>query len=641
MVLKPLAAAEADGDHIYAVIAATAVGHGGAVSGFSVPSPVGQAAVVSAALAAAGVDARSIGYVEAHGTGTSLGDPIEVRGLTAAFAKDTSDTGFCALGSVKSTIGHAESAAGIAGLTKAVLQLHHRTLVPSLHADTVNPLLRLDDTPFRLQRETTAWPAPPEGPRRAGLSSFGATGAGAHIVLEEYLPAEPAGAGEAAEGPVVVPLSARAEDRLRELAARLRDALTAGTPGRSLRDIAYTLQVGRVEWPVRAAFVVRDLAELAGQLDEFAASGARPGLPGTELGGTARRWAEGGAVDWAALYGAGRPRRTSLPTYPFAGERHWIPAEGEDTEGRRPTAPGVTPAAAPGAAALAAADGAPTAAPGATAPAARADGPGVTAQAAAGATPVPVPVTDPAPVVPPQGLLTAPRWVESAAPVPAAGRAPRAVLIVAEETGTPLALALAEHYRSGDGAPEVAECALGGPLPLGGPDAPAPDRVHIVVGAGPVGRDAAAEHELALLRLVKALSRLGADRSTPMDLSVVTQETQSVAGEPSGARGAGLAGLVYFLARDSQRFAVRNLDVAGADLTTPAGRAKVAAAVAAEPRPPVAIWSRCAAGAGTGRRSARSTRPRRRTPGCRGYARAASTWWSAAAASSAGSSAAI
>ncbi|MFE3654576.1 beta-ketoacyl synthase N-terminal-like domain-containing protein, partial [Streptomyces sp. NPDC059152] len=192
VVLKPLAAAEADGDHIYAVVAGSAVNHAGAVSGFSVPSPVGQAAVISAALAAADVDARSIGYLEAHGTGTSLGDPIEIRGLATAFGRDTGDTGFCALGSVKSNIGHAEAAAGIAGLTKVALQLHHRTLVPSLHAQTVNPLLGLAGTPFRLQRAAEAWPAPADGPRRAGLSSFGATGANAHLVLEEYRPAAPA-----------------------------------------------------------------------------------------------------------------------------------------------------------------------------------------------------------------------------------------------------------------------------------------------------------------------------------------------------------------------------------------------------------------------------------------------------------------
>ncbi|MFJ2773105.1 amino acid adenylation domain-containing protein [Streptomyces sp. NPDC087300] len=583
VVLKPLAAAEAAGDHIYAVVAATAVNHVGAGSGFSVPSPVGQAAVISAALATADIDARSIGYVEAHGTGTSLGDPIEVRGLSTAFARDTADTGFCALGSVKSNVGHAESAAGIAGLTKAALQLHHRTLVPSLHARTENPLLGLAGTPFRLQRETAGWPAPPQGPRRAGLSSFGATGANAHIVLEEYVapaPAPSAASHAPSAQPVLVPLSARTDDQLRRSAARLCDALagfTADGTGPALRDIAYTLQVGRVEWPVRVAFVVRDAAELAARLAEFADLGARQGQGSTELHATARHWADGGTVDWRARVGsagpgAERPRRVALPTYPFAGDRHWVPTE--DDTGRaaaRQTAASVPAASVPA-----------VSAPVASVPAT----PALTAPSPA--APIPLAPAQ-APVVPPPGLLAVPRWVEAApAPVLAHGRVPRRVLIVADRPGSALAGALAEHYRRGEGAPGrgegtpvVTECPLEGPVALEGP---APDRVHLVTGAAPDAGDGAAGPELALLRLVKAVRRL--DPAGTTDLCVSTQDTQSVAGEPSAARGAGLAGLAYFVARDSRRFAVRNLDVAGADLRTPEDRAAVAATVAAEPASP-------------------------------------------------------
>ncbi|BCK68537.1 hypothetical protein Srufu_024900 [Streptomyces libani subsp. rufus] len=183
-----------------------------------------------------------------------------------------------------------------------------------------------------------------------------------------------------------------------------------------------------------------------------------------------------------------------------------------------------------------------------------------------------------APVVPPEGLLTVPRWV--AAGVPAAGRAPRKVLIVADGPGSGLAPALAEHYRRGGQAPEVTECPLDGPFVFEGP---APDRVHLVVGSGLAGPHTAAEPELALLRLVKAIRRLDPVERT--DLCVVTQDTQSIAGEHSAAHGAGLAGLAYFLARDAG-FAVRNLDVSGTDLVTPAGRAAVAALVAAEPPAP-------------------------------------------------------
>src|SRR5690606_6069554 len=123
----------ADGDNIHGVIRACAFNHGGRASGYSVPNPNAQADLVAEALEAAGIDARTVNCIEAHGTGTQLGDPIEVQGLTAAFRRFTDRTGFCSLGSVKSNIGHLEAAAGIAGLTKVLLQMRHRTLVPSLH----------------------------------------------------------------------------------------------------------------------------------------------------------------------------------------------------------------------------------------------------------------------------------------------------------------------------------------------------------------------------------------------------------------------------------------------------------------------------------------------------------------------------
>ncbi|WP_338682040.1 amino acid adenylation domain-containing protein [Streptomyces acidiscabies] len=334
VVLKPLDVAERDGDHVYAVIRSTAVSHVGAGSGVTVPSPVAQAAVVSDALDRAGIDARTIGCVEAHGTGTKLGDPIELQGLVRAFRRHTDDTGFCALGSVKSNIGHAESAGGVAGLTKAVLQLHHRTLVPSLHSETANPLLGLEGTPFRLQHDVRPWPEPESGaPRRAGISSYGATGSHAHVVLEEYAP----GAQLPLPGPQIVPLSARDGDRLRETAEQLL-AFLGGEQVPSLAELAHTLQAGRVPMASRVAFVVEDLGELQRGLEKYLAGGAgNPwGAPGTpediELWITDRRltdladhWTAGGDLDWRRLWPGARPRRVPLPTYPFARERHWHP----------------------------------------------------------------------------------------------------------------------------------------------------------------------------------------------------------------------------------------------------------------------------------------------------------------------------
>jgi acyl transferase domain-containing protein len=230
VLLKPLAQAKADGDHIYGVIKATAINHGGKTNGYTVPNPNAQAKVIERALREGGIDARAVSYIEAHGTGTSLGDPIEIAGLSKAFRNWTQDTQFCAIGSAKSNIGHCESAAGIAGVTKVLLQLKHQQLVPSLHSSVLNPNIDFDGTPFVVQQELAAWPRPMlevggvkrEGPRIAGISSFGAGGANAHVVIEEYV--APA-VTQATNGPALIVLSARHEDRLREQLQQLLAAI--------------------------------------------------------------------------------------------------------------------------------------------------------------------------------------------------------------------------------------------------------------------------------------------------------------------------------------------------------------------------------------------------------------------------------
>ena len=204
VVLKPLAAARADGDRIHAVIRASALNHGGHTNGYTVPNPAAQQALIEQAVHEAGVDPASIGYVEAHGTGTALGDPIEHAALERAFAGRGLATGSRALGSVKSNIGHLEGAAGVAALTKVVLQLRHRTLVPSLHSARTNPNIDFTRSVFTVPQDVAPWPqVTPGQPRRAGISSFGAGGTNAHLVVEEYLddrvppPAGPTGAARA------------------------------------------------------------------------------------------------------------------------------------------------------------------------------------------------------------------------------------------------------------------------------------------------------------------------------------------------------------------------------------------------------------------------------------------------------------
>ncbi|PEU21766.1 hypothetical protein CN526_26225, partial [Bacillus wiedmannii] len=196
VLLKPLSKAIADGDHIYGIIKGTAINHGGKTNGYTVPNPNAQANVIGRAFKEAGIDPRTVSYIEAHGTGTALGDPIEITGLTKTFQEYTQDKQFCAIGSAKSNIGHCESAAGIAGITKILLQLKHKQLVPSLHSKVLNPNIDFSNTPFVVQQELAEWERPvleinggtKEYPRIAGISSFGAGGSNAHVVIEEYIP---------------------------------------------------------------------------------------------------------------------------------------------------------------------------------------------------------------------------------------------------------------------------------------------------------------------------------------------------------------------------------------------------------------------------------------------------------------------
>ncbi|MFH8786802.1 SDR family NAD(P)-dependent oxidoreductase [Streptomyces roseoverticillatus] len=218
VLLRPLRDALRDGDHVHAVIRGTMLNHGGHTGGFSVPSPVSQAALVERSLAASGVDPADVGYVEAHGTGTSLGDPIEITALERAFDRAGAGRGPWPIGSVKSNVGHLESAAGIAAVTKVLLQMRHRELVPSLHAEPLNPAVDWAGSRFRVQRATEPW-IPREGaPLTAAISSFGAGGANAHVLLAER-PA-PEAAPEPAR-PRLFVLSAKDAARLDELVAEL------------------------------------------------------------------------------------------------------------------------------------------------------------------------------------------------------------------------------------------------------------------------------------------------------------------------------------------------------------------------------------------------------------------------------------
>ena len=312
VLLKPLARALADGDRIHAVIRSSALNHGGRTNGYTVPNPVAQGSLISAALRRGGVDPASIGYVEAHGTGTSLGDPVEIAGLGRAFAGV--GPGVCPIGSVKSNIGHLESAAGIAALTKVVLQLQHQALVPSLHASALNPNLNLATTPFRVQQDLAPWPRRANRVRRAGISSFGAGGANGHLVVEEApdLPAEPMAPVE----PLIVPLSAATAEALAEQATRLADWRAGQGGDVDFPAVVRTLQVGREAMRHRWAVRVSTSDALIAALRAFAAGqgSADPSLAD---------WTSGGRMDWDTV--APGPRRpVSVPTYAFARRPCWV-----------------------------------------------------------------------------------------------------------------------------------------------------------------------------------------------------------------------------------------------------------------------------------------------------------------------------
>ncbi len=271
VVLKRLEEALLDGDQIYAVIRGTAANNDGALkASFTAPGVIGQEDVILEALAAAAIEPDEISYIETHGTGTALGDTIEIRALTRAFGTATDETGFCALGSVKTNFGHLDAAAGIASLIKTVLALKHKTLPPTLHFNEPNPNINFADTPFYVNAELAPWQTD-RLPRRAGVSSFGIGGTNAHVVLEEAPQLAPSGESRPWQ---LLLLSARSEAALAQatdnLAAHLQ-AKTAALPEsdlahRYLADAAYTLQVGRKSFKHRRVAICQSLADGAASL---------------------------------------------------------------------------------------------------------------------------------------------------------------------------------------------------------------------------------------------------------------------------------------------------------------------------------------------------------------------------------------
>jgi acyl transferase domain-containing protein/thioesterase domain-containing protein len=265
VVLRRAADAIADGDHIWAIIKGSAVNNDGAAkAGYLAPSVGGQAEAIAEAQALAGVRADTVDYVECHGTGTYLGDPIEVAALTDAFRRTTNAVGTCRIGSVKTNIGHLDTAAGVASLIKASLALHHRQIPPSLGYEKPNPAIGFDGSPFVVNDRLTDWPRT-DHPARAGVNSLGVGGTNAHVVLEEA-PARVA--SDQSDFPFqLLCLSARGKSALEGNAERLAAHLEAN-PGEDLADVAWTLKEGRKAFERRRVVVAETPEEAAAALRE-------------------------------------------------------------------------------------------------------------------------------------------------------------------------------------------------------------------------------------------------------------------------------------------------------------------------------------------------------------------------------------
>ena len=352
LVLKRLDEAEADGDRIWGVIRGAAVNQNGPSAGPTAPNGPGQERVIETALAQANVPPAEVDYLEAHGAGSALGDPIEVQAAAAVYGKEREENRPLLIGSVKTNIGHLETAAGVAGIIKTALAMKRGMIPKQLHFRNPNPNLEWDRLPVRVVSDMVDWPRHPERPPRAGVSSFGISGTNAHVVVEGYtdLPAPedtPPGAGIR-----LLPLSGKTGDALRDLAQRYlswldehtADAPSDGSVTRELlADMAWTAGVGRAHFKYRKSIIFTDAASLREGLEALAQADAtslapveppaagRPASAGPEaqdgdasVVAAAQAYEAGGTVAFAELFAGEKRRRISLPGYPFQRRRYWI-----------------------------------------------------------------------------------------------------------------------------------------------------------------------------------------------------------------------------------------------------------------------------------------------------------------------------
>jgi len=342
LLIKRAEDAIRDKDRIYAFVKGSAINAGGRANGYTAPNCEAQSVLINKALKNAGVSSREIGYVEAHGTGTELGDPIELKALTKGYHGTAPQSIW--LGSVKSNVGHLESAAGLCGVLKAILQMRHGEIIPSLNADVLNPHLDFVQSPFILNRECQDWPA--ASPLMSAVSSFGAGGGNAHVILQGVSAVSPSGGvekKESGEDIYVIPLSHHCSAGLQLTLDRLRQWLQQEQV--DMAALAYTLACTRDHEKYRVAIICHDQADLIRQLfidlQHRYLSGNRESRE--EIGTTPDRLDWNRAGDIAAFYEAGSdlpwscyyPDRQLLqvPEYIFIRHRHWIDSQEANFKG--------------------------------------------------------------------------------------------------------------------------------------------------------------------------------------------------------------------------------------------------------------------------------------------------------------------
>ncbi len=361
LLLKPLKKAIADRDNIHAVIRGSAVNQDGASVGITAPNSLAQAQVIESAWKDANIDPETITYIETHGTGTVLGDPIEINGMTKAFRKYTDKKQFCGVSSVKTNIGHLDSAAGIAGLLKAILALKHRELPTTVHYQSPNQKIDFAESPVYVIDQHQSWQV--ESPRRCGVSAFGLSGTNCHLVLEEAPARE---SDTITSGPYVLTLSAKTREVLERMVRQYVDYLSEAMDI-NCRDLCYTISTGRGHYNHRLAVIFNTRQELITQLQswkdseetsrlfygehriiaenkevkdkeelteserrnlstqvEFIIKGLQSDLQLTELEQLCQMYIRGADINWEELYLQVKPNKLSLPTYPFESRRCWI-----------------------------------------------------------------------------------------------------------------------------------------------------------------------------------------------------------------------------------------------------------------------------------------------------------------------------